>query len=92
MSKADYVRGEAARNTTFDHHCHWTGCEANVAPAFWGCRKHWYMLPVELRNRIWRAYKPGQEVTKTPSAEYVAVAREVAEWIVKRESVQGKLL
>jgi hypothetical protein len=34
-----------------------------------------------LRNKIWRAYRIGQEDSKTPSREYIAVAKEVQEWI-----------
>lgn len=30
---------------------------------------------------VWKAYLPGQEITKTPSAEYVSVANEVQQWI-----------
>lgn len=81
MSKADYVRDQARRNTTFDHHCHWPGCERSVPPAMWGCRAHWFKLPLRLRNKIWATYHPGQEVTKTPSAEYLHVAQEVQDWI-----------
>lgn len=77
--KADYVR--RAANTDARHHCHWPGCETKVKPAVWGCRKHWYMLPQWLRNKIWAAYRPGQEESKTPSRRYVEVAREVQEWI-----------
>lgn len=34
-----------------------------------------------LRAKIWATYKPGQEISKTPSAEYLAVAKQVQEWI-----------
>lgn len=81
MSKADYVRGQAAKGHRGDHHCHWTGCAAKVPPAMWGCRRHWYMLPIGLRNRIWRTFRPGQEQSKTPSREYVEAAREAQDWI-----------
>lgn len=82
MSKADYVRS-ALRGGNFDRHaCHWPGCDRIVPPAVWGCKPHWYRLPADLRRRIWRAFQPGQENTKTPSAEYVAVARETQDWIV----------
>jgi len=47
----------------------------------WGCREHWYRLPKDLRDRIWSAYRPGQEADKRPSAGYLAVAREAQEWI-----------
>lgn len=84
MSKADYVRDQARRHRTFDHECHWPGCEAKVPPAMWGCRKHWFALPKALRDKVWRTYRPGQEVTKTPSRDYLAVAREVQEWIAAK--------
>jgi hypothetical protein len=47
----------------------------------WGCKAHWFKLPAVLRSKIWRTYRPGQEVTKTPSKDYIAVAREVQDWI-----------
>jgi hypothetical protein len=54
----------------------------------WGCREHWFKLPLRLRSKIWRAYQPGQEITKTPSKEYFAVAREVQEWIASQRGVR----
>jgi hypothetical protein len=47
----------------------------------WGCKTHWFALPKYLRDKIWATYRPGQEITKTPSLEYIAAAREVQEWI-----------
>lgn len=49
----------------------------------WGCKKHWFKLSAVLRAKIWRTYHPGQEISKTPSPEYIAVAREVQEWIAE---------
>ncbi len=83
MSKADYVRGEASRNTTFDHHCHWPGCTKSVPPAMWGCKAHWMRLPLFLRREIWATYRPGQEISKTPSAAYIEAAKDVEAWIIK---------
>ena len=80
-SKAAYVR---AQPQTRAHTCHWPGCERQVPPAMWGCRAHWYTLPQPIRNAIWRAYKPGQEVTLTPSNAYIAAAKEAQEWIAER--------
>ena len=68
------------------HHCHWPGCERKVPPAQWGCRPHWFKLPPDLRNRIWRAYQIGQEESGRPSAAYIAVAREAQEWIAKHHA------
>jgi hypothetical protein len=76
--KAAYV---VKQRQTRKHHCHWPGCEKQCPPAMWGCKPHWFALPKHLRDAIWRAYRPGQEVNGTPSREYVAVAREVQQWI-----------
>lgn len=69
-----------ARQTRL-HACHWPGCTKQVPPAKWGCREHWYALPVQLRRAIWRAYRPGQEKDLRPSEIYLAVARAVQAWI-----------
>ncbi len=80
--------GKASLPTTphqgVHHHCHWPGCTTHVKPALWGCKYHWFLLPEQLRNEIWRTYRPGQEITKRPSAEYIAVARRVQDWIAKQ--------
>jgi hypothetical protein len=80
MTKADYVRSQTQ---TRAHHCHWPDCNQQVPPAMWGCKYHWFMLPQRLRNAIWRSYRPGQEKDWSPSAEYVAIAQEVQDWINK---------
>lgn len=69
---------------TREHHCHWPGCTAQVPPAMWGCKPHWFRLPKALRDRIWATYAPGQEIDTTPSREYLQVADDVQRWI--RES------
>jgi hypothetical protein len=76
--KVAYVKGQ---KQTRNHTCHWPGCARQVPPAMWGCRDHWYALPNALRASIWRSFRPGQEVTLTPSAEYVAAAKAVQQWI-----------
>lgn len=63
------------------HTCHWPDCRTIVPPHMWGCRVHWFKIPKDLRDRIWATYRPGQEVTKTPSAEYIEAAKAVQEWI-----------
>ena len=77
-TKADYVRSQGQ---TRNHHCHWPGCEKQCPPAMWGCKGHWFKLPAMLRARVWATYVPGQEVTATPSAEYLKVAGMVQQWI-----------
>lgn len=67
------------------HFCHWPGCRTPTSPKLWGCKVHWYTLPKELRSRIWATYRPGQEITKTPSKEYIEAAKAVQEWIEEYE-------
>lgn len=85
MSKADYVR---SAGQTRGHGCHWPDCKAQVPPAMWGCKRHWFMLPATLRARIWQAYEPGQEERLDPSDQYLAVANEVQKWIRENHSVK----
>jgi hypothetical protein len=63
------------------HTCHWPGCGKEVPPAMWGCSPHWFSLPKHLRDRIWATYRRGQEITKTPSPEYLEAALAVQDWI-----------
>ncbi len=71
------LQAEQTRN----HVCHWPGCTEQVPPAMWGCKSHWFALPKYLRDAIWKAYRPGQEIDMKPSEEYLAIARKVQEWI-----------
>jgi hypothetical protein len=50
------------------------------------CKAHWYRLPKPTRDAIWRVYRPGQEVTKTPSREYLETARAAIEWLAAMEA------
>lgn len=86
MSKVDYVLSESRKQTNAGglHHCHWPGCDKACAPAMWGCRAHWFQLPRHLRDKVWATYEPGQEISKTPSREYVMVAQEVEEWCLQQ--------
>jgi hypothetical protein len=68
------------------HHCHWIGCENEVPPRMWGCKEHWFRLPKVLRDLIWATYRPGQEITKNPSPEYIAAAQKVRAWILNQHS------
>lgn len=82
MTDPDDKRGYVRRQRQDrNHECHWPDCERQVPPAMWGCKTHWFMLPKRLRDAIWDVYVPGQERRMDPSNEYLAVAREVQDWI-----------
>jgi len=57
------------------HHCHAHGCKRKVPPRMFVCASHWRELPKPLQQAIWREYREGQEVTKTPTVRYLAVQR-----------------
>lgn len=83
IPKSEKVQYVLSQGQTRDHHCHWPGCPKQCPPAMWGCKKHWMMLPKYLRDKVWVAYRPGQEATMTPSSTYLEVAKEVQQWIAK---------
>lgn len=89
-SKVAHVRAARAHGNTGKHSCHWPICKVKVPPAMWGCARHWKMLPEHIRRAIWRAYRVGQEDTKTPSPEYVAAARAAQDWILENHPPQGE--
>src|SRR5574337_950063 len=64
------------RRNVLAHTCHATGCERRIPPNMWGCKRHWFMVPKLVRDRIWEHYRPGQEDDKRPTAEYCLAARD----------------
>jgi len=49
------------------------------------CPRHWYMVPPSLRTQVWRTYRPGQEVSKTPTQEYIDAARTAINYVAQLE-------
>jgi hypothetical protein len=78
------VKHVKAAKQSRGHVCHWPGCTKQVPPAMWGCSQHWFKLPKALRERIWRAYRPGQEDDLRPSESYMEAAEAVQEWIASQ--------
>jgi hypothetical protein len=76
--KSNYVTQQPQ---TRRHTCHWPGCDKQVPPAMWGCKPHWFKLPKHLRDHIWATYEIGQEVSMTPSDDYLDAALAVQVWI-----------
>lgn len=57
------------------HHCHAEGCTKDVPPKMLMCRRHWAKVPRQLQRLVWRHYRIGQEISKAPSAAYMAAQR-----------------
>lgn len=56
------------------HTCHALGCGRECPPRHLMCPMHWGMVPPEIGRLIYAAYRPGQEVDKRPSAEWIKAA------------------
>ena len=67
------------------HHCHATGCNVPVPPEMWGCRKHWFMVPKSIRDRIWATYRQGQCDDMNPGDSYLQAARDAVIAVAKKE-------
>lgn len=49
------------------------------------CRRHWFILPKSLRDKVWKEYVPGQEIKKNPTKEYLEVMREAIDFVARSE-------
>lgn len=59
---------------SYGHKCAADGCAKIVASEMLMCRRHWFMVPKDLRGRVWAGYHRGMD------AEYqVAVSAAVDE-------------
>jgi len=74
------------------HTCHATGCNKAVPPKHLMCGPHWRMVPQAQKNEIWRYYRPGQEVDKKPSPDYLHVMKATIDLVARLEGAQGSLL
>lgn len=72
------------------HTCHARSCKTAVPPKMFMCKKHWYMLPKEMRDLVWALYRPGQEVSKDPSREYLEHAQACIDWVARKEGMPGE--
>jgi hypothetical protein len=52
------------------------------------CRQHWYMVPAPLRREVWRLYRPGQEIDKRPSDEYMEVMHAAINAVAEKEQIE----
>lgn len=70
------------------HDCHATNCTTRVPPKLFACKKHWFEIPKNIRDRIWATYEPGQENSKRPSREYLIAARAAIVFLAEKEDIE----
>ena len=78
----------AIRLVQMAHSCHATDCRVAVPPEMWGCRRHWFMVPKPIRDRIWRSYRAGQCDDMTPSLEYCMAAKDAVIAVATKENLK----
>lgn len=68
------------------HHCHATDCKTPVPPEMFMCRMHWYKVPYNQRQAVWRAYRVGQCDDMNPNQDYCLAAREAVITVARKEN------
>lgn len=51
------------------------------------CGKHWRLVPKMLQDEVWATYVPGQERSKTPTAEYLIAAEDAVLHVALQEGL-----
>lgn len=69
------------------HVCHARGCKTPVPPKLLMCRKHWRMVPRKLQAAVWAHYRPGQEVDKRPTTDYLDAADAAIRAVAQKEGL-----
>lgn len=67
------------------HICHAIACERYVPPQMLMCRKHWFTVPLALRNRVWATYQDGQCDTLDPTSDYCKAAKAAVIAVAEKE-------
>jgi hypothetical protein len=49
------------------------------------CKRHWFILPKPIRDRIWATYRSGQCDDWNITHEYAEAARTAVQYIANRE-------
>jgi hypothetical protein len=75
------VRRCAARN-----------CPEAVRPSILMCRRHWFMVPADIRSRVWAAYRPGQEKVgvSAASGDYLNAVRDAVDAVAFKEAKKAE--
>nr|WP_316642851.1 hypothetical protein [uncultured Roseateles sp.] len=63
------------------HPCPWPGCTALAKASQWGCRLHWFTLPIRTRQAIHATRVPHQASHGHVSRSHVRVLGEAQAWI-----------
>jgi hypothetical protein len=54
--------------------CPVPGCHDQIDPSRLMCRSHWYLVPKQIRDRVWATWRSGQGALSTEHLETVRMA------------------
>lgn len=70
------------------HTCHARQCEREVPPKHLMCKRHWFMVPADIRRRVWLTYQEGQERGEVaPSEAWHEAADAAIEAVARKEGL-----
>jgi hypothetical protein len=64
--------------TTFTHKCYAAECPYVLPANLLMCKRHWFLVPQGIRNRVWALYRAGKEGTVEHRAACQAAREAVA--------------
>ena len=56
------------------HSCPISGCGEQIDPSRLMCRGHWYLVPKQIRDRVWATWRSGQGASSPEHREAVCLA------------------
>jgi hypothetical protein len=65
------------------------GCQVELGKRLLMCATHWGMLSQDLKSKVWRWYRPGQERTGMPSLAYHEAAQAAIDDVNTQERDQA---
>jgi len=51
------------------------------------CPAHWRKVPKHIQAQVWKHYRPGQEIRKDPTPEYLAVMQRAINAVAESEGL-----
>lgn len=67
------------------HTCHANHCRNEIPSGMLMCRRHWAMVPSNIKTALLREQRPDQEPHKRPSEDYLRVAANAINAVAEME-------
>lgn len=69
-----------------NHHCHYGHhCKVETPPRLLFCKYHWSLVPKDIQDKIWKAYKTNKtEMERCHSVEYMEACADAQDSVAKQ--------